>query len=106
MPIALQYPIAAVARMTGLTLDTIRAWERRYGAVTPERGARGRVYSDAQVQRLRVLSALVGQGHPISEVAGLTDARLKELLRRTSAGQPRPPRTDQAARDRPFARIV
>jgi DNA-binding transcriptional MerR regulator/methylmalonyl-CoA mutase cobalamin-binding subunit len=81
-----RYPIAAVARLTGLTLDTIRAWERRYGAVAPGRGARGRVYSDAQVRRLRLLAALAREGHPISEVANLADARLEELLRRAAEG--------------------
>jgi MerR family transcriptional regulator, light-induced transcriptional regulator len=96
MPAALRYPIAAVARLTGLTLDTIRAWERRYGAVVPERGVRGRVYTDAQVERLRTLSALVGRGHPISEVAVLSDARLQELLRRTTEGEARLPRPDVA----------
>ncbi len=81
---SLRYPIAAVARLTGLPLDTIRAWERRYGAVTPDRGPRGRVYSDAQVQRLRLLAALVEQGHTIGQVAALPTARLEELLHRTA----------------------
>ena len=47
------YPIRAVARMTGLSLDTLRAWERRYDAVVPGRGQRGREYSDEDVARLR-----------------------------------------------------
>ena len=34
-----QYPIRVVARMTGLTIDTLRAWERRYQAVVPARAA-------------------------------------------------------------------
>ena len=106
MPPTLRYPIAAVARLTGLTLDTIRAWERRYGAVTPERGARGRVYSESQVQRLRVLAALVAQGHPISGVANLSDSRLEELLRKTSEGQPRPAENPPADGGAPIARIL
>ena len=84
------YPIAAVARMTGLTLDTIRAWERRYGAVVAARGAKGRVYTDAQVERLRRLAALVAHGHAISDVAPLSDARLAQMLRKAEDEAPAP----------------
>jgi len=65
--------------MTGLSLDTLRAWERRYDAVVPERDNRGRVYTDAHVQRLRQLAALVEQGHPIGRIAGHSDASLAKL---------------------------
>ena len=47
-----QYPIRAVARMTGLSLDTLRAWERRYQVVTPSRDQRGRLYDD-RVRQVR-----------------------------------------------------
>jgi MerR family transcriptional regulator, light-induced transcriptional regulator len=83
MSTTLRYPIAAVSRLTGLPLDTIRAWERRYGAVVPERGPRGRVFTGAEVQRLRLLAALVEQGHTIGQVAALPTPRLEELLHRT-----------------------
>ena len=73
------YPIRAVARLTGLSVDTLRAWERRYAAVVPVRGQRGRVYSDADVARLRQLSALVGKGHAIGQIASLPDAALRRL---------------------------
>lgn len=92
------FPIAAVSRMTGLGLDTIRAWERRYGAVVAARGAKGRVYTDAQVERLRRLAALVEQGHAISEVAGLSDSRLVQLLRKTTeSAEPAAPSPGQQA---------
>lgn len=106
MAAALRYPIAAVARLTGLTLDTIRAWERRYGAVTPERGVRGRVYSESQVQRLRVLAALVAQGHPIGGIANLSDPRLEELLRRTTEGRPLVETEPAAAGPSPIAAVL
>jgi len=76
---ASSYPIRVVARMTGLSVDTLRAWERRYDAVTPERGERGRVYTDGHVHRLKQLATLVEQGHPIGRIAGLSDAALKKL---------------------------
>lgn len=66
--------------MTGLSVDTLRAWERRYEAVVPERGDRGRVYTDAHVARLKQLVDLVGRGHAIGSVAGLSDADLHRLM--------------------------
>lgn len=74
------YPIRDVARMTGLSLDTLRAWERRYDAVVPGRNDRGRLYSDADVSRLKQLAQLVGRGHAIGTIAGLKDDELARLL--------------------------
>lgn len=77
---ASKYPIRVVARMTGISVDTLRAWERRYDAVTPVRSDRGRVYTDGHVDRLKQLATLVEQGHAIGRIAGLSDAALKKLL--------------------------
>jgi DNA-binding transcriptional MerR regulator len=78
-PAVSSYPIRAVARMTGLSVDTLRAWERRYEVVTPKRGDRGRVYSDADVERLKQLAGLVERGHAIGTIAGLSTAELRRL---------------------------
>jgi MerR family transcriptional regulator, light-induced transcriptional regulator len=75
-----QYPIRAVAKLTGLSIDTLRAWERRYSAVVPERSDRGRQYSQEQIQRLALLRALVERGHAIGQIATLPDPALRELL--------------------------
>lgn len=75
-----RYPIRAVAKITGLSLDTLRAWERRYQAVVPERSDRGRQYGSAQIERLLLLRELVHRGHAIGGVASLTDRDLKNLL--------------------------
>ena len=77
------YPIGAVAKLTGVPLDTIRAWERRYGAVTPQRSPRGRIYSEKEVQRLLLLRDAVARGHAIGQVADVAEDDLKALLRRT-----------------------
>ena len=50
---AASYPIRAVSRLTGIGIDTLRAWERRHQAVTPVRDDRGRMYTDADIARLR-----------------------------------------------------
>jgi DNA-binding transcriptional MerR regulator len=84
------YPIRAVSKMTGLSVDTLRAWERRYEAVVPTRNDRGRVYSEAQVARLKRLDELVKQGHAIGTIARATDAELEEMLRGADAHAARP----------------
>lgn len=73
------YPIRAVARLTGLSVDTLRAWERRYEAVVPSRGDRGRLYTGRQVERLKQLGALVARGHAIGSIAALPDVALRRL---------------------------
>lgn len=91
------YPIRAVARLTGLGIDTLRAWERRHHAVTPVRDDRGRLYTDADVQRLRLLREVVMLGHSIGRIAHLPDDELRRLTevpaRRTpgEAALPAPP---------------
>ena len=74
-----QYPIRAASKLTGLGIDTLRAWERRHGAVAPIRDDRGRMYSEADISRLRLLRGAVEQGHSIGRLAGLTDAELRRL---------------------------
>lgn len=85
------YPIRAVARMTGLSLDTLRAWERRYQAVTPLRGDRGRLYDDRDVARLKQLAKLVGDGHAIGTIAQLPPTALARLQQRATAVAVEPP---------------
>jgi methanogenic corrinoid protein MtbC1 len=75
-----QYPIRAAANLTGLSIDTLRAWERRYQAVTPVRGKRGRVYGEGHIRRLILLRDAVARGHAIGQVAGLGDSALEKLL--------------------------
>lgn len=78
----LRYPIRAVSKLTGISVDTLRAWERRYAVVEPERDERGRLYSEADVERLKLLRQLVEQGHAIGRVAALTSEELRALLTR------------------------
>ena len=85
------YPISAVAKLTGIPLDTLRAWERRYQAVIPKRSARGRVYSEEQIKRLLLLRQAVEQGHSIGQVAGVGDRQLRELIENSSTLSARGP---------------
>jgi DNA-binding transcriptional MerR regulator/methylmalonyl-CoA mutase cobalamin-binding subunit len=75
------YSIKAVAQATGLTVETLRAWERRYGIVAPNRDASGRrVYRPEDVLRLRRLREATERGHSIGRLAGLSDDGLAALL--------------------------
>jgi len=75
------YSIKAVAQATGLTVETLRAWERRYGLVNPGRDTTGRrLYRPEDVLRLRRLREATERGHPIGRVASLDDAALASLL--------------------------
>ena len=90
------YPIRAVARLTGLSLDTLRAWERRYQVVTPRRAERGRLYDDRDIERLKQLARLVDAGHAIGSIATLPPAALARLGDRQLSS---PPRSAAAAVD-------
>jgi methanogenic corrinoid protein MtbC1 len=76
--------IAAVAKVVGLKPDTLRAWEKRYGAIEPVRDRHGyRRYSDDEIARLKRLALLVGRGHPIRTLAGCTDNDLEILIKQS-----------------------
>lgn len=74
------YPLRTVARLTGLSPDVIRAWEKRYGVVKPVRGPRGaRLYAADDVAHLRLLARLVAAGRAIGDVARLSRAELERM---------------------------
>lgn len=74
------YAMRVVTRMTGLPADTIRAWERRYDAVVPERTeGNARRYSEAQIRKLSLLRELTEAGHAIRSIANLAIAELEEM---------------------------
>jgi len=75
-----KYPIRVVARLTGIPIDTLRAWERRYRAVEPGRDDRGRLYAEPDVQKLKLLRRLVERGHAIGRIANMHEAELSNLL--------------------------
>ncbi len=72
------YKIGAVSRITGIGPETLRAWERRYAAVTPSRTVSGdRQYSRDDVAKLLLLKSYVDAGISISSVARLEIDELK-----------------------------
>jgi DNA-binding transcriptional MerR regulator len=74
-----EYGIGAVAKLTGLTDHTIRAWERRYGAIVTQRASNGRrVYGPEHVEKLGLLKSLTDQGVSISKIASESVAHLRD----------------------------
>jgi MerR family transcriptional regulator, light-induced transcriptional regulator len=72
--------ISAVERDTGLSKDTLRVWERRYGFPKPSRDAQGeRAYTQRDVFRLRLVRRLLDAGHRPGRLLGLDEAQLQAL---------------------------
>ena len=79
--------IHRVAKLTGLSRDVIRVWERRFGLLTPTRGAnRYRNYSDEDVALLRYLKKQLDAGASIGDLARVGR---EELMNRMRAAAPR-----------------
>src|SRR5512145_357632 len=75
-------PLRTVSRLTGLSADIIRAWEKRYAVVAPKRGPRGaRLYTRADVAHLSLLRRVTAAGRAIGDVAKLGRAELDALER-------------------------
>ncbi len=91
--------IKVVARRTGLTAHVIRIWEKRYGAVEPERtGTNRRLYSNEQIERLILLRDITQNGHRISHVAKLPTDKLRELSKESLTTNDHTPRAQTEAR--------
>ncbi|MGH7576300.1 MAG: cobalamin-dependent protein [Longimicrobiales bacterium] len=77
-----RHPIRVVTRRTGLSADLLRAWERRYEVVTPSRSEGGRrLYSDVDIERLRLLYKATLSGRSIGQVAEFSTKALGALVR-------------------------
>lgn len=93
-----RHPIGVVAERTGLSPDLLRVWERRYRAVEPSRAADGqRLYSDADVERLRLLRLATLAGRGIRQVAQLGTGELTQMVREDEAARQRAVRWEERA---------
>ncbi len=64
------YTIAQASRLTGVSVALLRAWERRYGVVTPDRNESGyRLYGDGDLAALSTMRRLVDSGWSPAEAA-------------------------------------
>lgn len=73
-----KFNIQTAAQLSGLSPHTIRAWEKRYQALAPDRSANGRrLYTSVEIDRLIMLSRLTQLGISIGQIAHLPDEELK-----------------------------
>ena len=94
------YSIGAVARMIDIPASTLRAWEERYGMVSPSRSSGAqRLYSRAQVEQLRFIKTQID--------TGVSAADAHRLLSEELSGQhsTRPP-VEHPEEDRPLILIA
>jgi methanogenic corrinoid protein MtbC1 len=94
-PAPILLSIAAVERDTGLSKDTLRVWERRYGFPTPLRdGLDERAYPMEQVEKLRIVKRLLDAGHrpgrlvpmPLQQLVTLAAAAMAPAVSEPAAG--------------------
>ena len=75
------YAIGAVSHETGIPVDTLRTWERRYGFPSPERTTGNqRVYSALTVAQLLLVREGLRRGHRIGNLMALDREGLQALL--------------------------
>lgn len=75
------YSIRELTRLTGLSADVLRVWERRYGFPRPTRDAAGsRRYHSADVERLGLLQRALQRGHRVSQVITCSGSELRAML--------------------------
>ena len=91
-PLAITLSISAVERDTGLSKDTLRVWERRYGFPLPERDAFGeRAYPLAQLEKLRVVKRLLDAGHRPGTIVPKGIEVLRSLITNPAQAKPQAP---------------
>lgn len=80
-------PIRSAEREIGLSKDTLRGWERRYGFPAPLRDEAGeRFYPPDQVARLRLMRRLVDAGRRPGQLVSLSMAELEQLVHDATGG--------------------
>lgn len=91
------YTIKQASRLTGISEASLRAWERRYGVVAPQRNESGyRVYDEGALAAVSTMRRLVDDGWSPAEAAdavlkGRIPAVLDEVVgRETSEGVQQP----------------
>lgn len=83
---SITYPLRTVTRITGLSPELLRAWERRYNAITPLRSPGGtRRYTAEDLARLKLLKTIVDSGIRIGQVARMDISTLREHVAKPTA---------------------
>jgi DNA-binding transcriptional MerR regulator len=74
------YSIGEVARICGINPVTLRAWQRRYGLLKPQRTEGGhRLFDDNDLETIRTILGWINRGVPVSQVKGWSQLEQKLL---------------------------
>ncbi len=74
------FTISQLQRYSGISVHSIRAWEKRYNALQPDRSdGNTRNYNGNQLRRLLNIASLMNADYKISELCSMTDSKLHEL---------------------------
>lgn len=74
-------PIREISRITGVNTVTLRAWERRYGLLIPQRTSKGhRLYSRSDIDRVKEIQLWLGRGLAIGKVKALLADEQREQI--------------------------
>ncbi|MCW8925594.1 MAG: MerR family transcriptional regulator, partial [Xanthomonadales bacterium] len=78
-PSGARYPIRTVSLMTGVNVITLRAWEKRYGLIVPERKESGhRLYTQEHIDLINKVVGLLDRGMRIGQVKAYLESRSEE----------------------------
>lgn len=79
------YAIREVSELTGVKPVTLRAWQRRYNLVQPQRTAKGhRLYSEMDIQTIRQIQSWLVKGVSIGKVSQLLQGATQEVTELTA----------------------
>jgi DNA-binding transcriptional MerR regulator len=80
-------PIRTVSMLTGVNAVTLRAWERRYGLITPQRTPKGhRLFTQQDVERINRIVEFLNQGISVSHVKPLLDRAPGDAITPSTTG--------------------
>ncbi len=82
------YSIRVASRLSGVSSDTLRMWERRYGFPKPVRNeSQVRVYTDADIERLVLIARALKAGFRSGEVIHRGSEELQTLLKSSAKAE-------------------
>lgn len=75
------YSIKDLEKLSGINVNTIRVWERRYGIIKPQRTSTNRRrYGDKELRKIINISILRRNGIKISDIASISDREIENKV--------------------------
>lgn len=75
------FSISELSRLSGIKAYTIRIWEKRYQALSPDRTeGNTRVYNNKQLRRLLNIAGMMELGYKVSDLCAMSDVALFRLV--------------------------